>query len=385
MDWLELLRETERRVEVDRYGTPNGLPPDRMRLFAWSAVAEKVRELGTVLPEEKHSLFTGTLNRLLEKGNIREVPALREQVWRHAKDILEREYPHFQAVNALVEMDAALAVRSGRHFRMRPILLLGDPGLGKTRYARRLAGLLGLQSHVLSLATTSAGFVLSGIDSRWDSARPGLVFAQLMFAAQANPVFVVDEMDKGSGNWQHDPMGPLFDLLEPESSREFRDEFLPVPIDAGEITWICLANGAAGIPDAILSRLTVIEVPRPTRSQRERIAHGIYRSIREDRHWGRSLVAELPGPVAERIASQAETPRDMRVLLEDSCGRAAVRALRDGGRDAMLRLSPEDVPDGAGKSGFGFLPSRRESAPPARDADPRHSTGPRPSFGRPAK
>ncbi len=355
MEWLELLRETEKLMEGDTPEAQSDLMPWELRLFAWQSVYEHMRDLGNVLSEKEQQMFGLALNRIVEKGNIRELPMLKESAWSRAKEVLAGEYPHFREVNALVEMDAALSVRSHRHFRMRPVLLLGEPGLGKTRYARRLAGLLGLQAQVLSLATTSAGFVISGMDSRWEGARPGMVFAQLMYGAKGNPVIVVDEMDKATGSQFHDPMGAFFELLEPESAQEFKDEFLPIPIDARHITWIATANGTAGIPDPILSRMTIIEVPTPTRHQREQIVHSVYRSIREERHWGGILAHVLPDQVAGAVAERGKTPRDMRLLLEHACGRSAMRALEKG-HGNMLVLAVEDLPDAhPGKQPIGFV------------------------------
>ena len=95
-------------------------------------------------------------------------------------------------------------------------------------------------------------------------AEGGKVFEALVDGEYANPVIVVDEIDKASSDAQYDPLGALYSLLEYDTAQSFTDELAEVAIDASQVIWITTANDARGIPDPILNRMNVFEVQAPT-------------------------------------------------------------------------------------------------------------------------
>src|SRR5438876_368035 len=101
------------------------------------------------------------------------------------------------------------------------------------------------------MSSLTAGWVLSGASSQWKNAKPGKVFDTLLNGEYANPVIVVDEIDKASGDGQYDPLGALYELLEVETSTRFIDEFVELPIDATGAVWLATANDAARIPEPL--------------------------------------------------------------------------------------------------------------------------------------
>jgi hypothetical protein len=118
--------------------------------------------------------------------------------------------------------------------------------------------------NLLPMSSMTAGWLLSGSSSQWKGARPGKVFEALVEGEYANPVIVVDEIDKASGDAQYDPLGALYSLLEHDTAQSFTDEFAEVAIDASQVIWITTANDSRGIPDPILNRMNVFEVQAPT-------------------------------------------------------------------------------------------------------------------------
>src|SRR5216110_3981535 len=167
-------------------------------------------------------------------------------------DALFEELPNFTEVLEDIRKHLALCVGSNDSIELPPMLLLGEPGIGKTHFARKLAHLLGTGFGFVPMSSLTAGWVLSGASSQWKNAKPGKVFDTSLNGDYANPVIVVDEIDKASADGQYDPLGALYELLEVETSTRFIDEFVELPIDASGAVWLATANDAGRIPDPLL-------------------------------------------------------------------------------------------------------------------------------------
>ena len=188
--------------------------------------------------------------------------------------------------------------------------------------------MLGTGYGFVSMSSLTAGWVLSGASSQWKNARAGKVFETLVNGDYANPVMVVDEIDKASVDGAYDPLGALYGLLEPDTAAEFVDEFAEIPLDCSEIVWIATANEANRIPEPILNRMNVYRIAPPDREGAARIAQNLYREIREAHEWGASFPPQPDEAVLERLAQCA--PREMRRLLVGAFGNAKL-----AGRDAI--------------------------------------------------
>jgi ATP-dependent Lon protease len=235
-------------------------------------------------------------------------------------DSLERELPNFGEVLGDLRKQIALCMETDDPLEIPPMLLLGDPGIGKTHFARRLSQLLGTGFGFVSMSSLTAGWVLSGASSQWKNSRTGKVFDTLVHGDYANPVMVVDELDKASAESHYDPLGALYSLLELDTARSFTDEFAEVPLDCSDIVWIATANEAARIPEPILNRMNVYEIEPPDAEGARRIAQGLYRDIRGAHAWGKKFPEELDGGVLQKLASIA--PREMRRALMGAFGNA---------------------------------------------------------------
>jgi ATP-dependent Lon protease len=255
------------------------------------------------------------------------------------------ELPNFGEVLEDIRKQLALCVDSNDSIELPPMLLLGEPGIGKTHFARKLAELLGTGFGFVPMSSLTAGWVLSGASSQWKNAKPGKVFDTFLNGDYANPVIVVDEMDKSSGDGQYDPLGALYELLESETATRFVDEFAEVPIDASGAVWIATANGTTRIPEPLLSRMSVYEIDAPDAEGSARIAASIYGEIRSSHDWGKRFPEKLSAPALERLASLP--PREMRRALQAAFGNAKI-----AGRD---EVGPDDIQDGRSrKARIGF-------------------------------
>jgi ATP-dependent Lon protease len=284
------------------------------------------------LPHKEHENLRSTYERMIELGPERfQVKPSGLPVMDHLYDDL----PNFFEVLDDVKRQLALCEDSRDALEITPLLLLGPPGVGKTHFARELAQLLGTGMGFISMSSMTAGWVLSGASSQWKGARPGKVFETLVDGQYANPVMVVDEIDKAGGEHAYDPLGALYSLLEHDTAGSFIDEFAEVPIDASQVIWVATANDARGIPDPILNRMNVYEVQAPDRDAARHIAAKLYASIRASHDWGNRFEEQPGADVLDRLSEMA--PREMR--------RAWMTAFGNAKLDRRAQVSVADLPD----------------------------------------
>jgi ATP-dependent Lon protease len=248
-------------------------------------------------------------------------------------DELFEDLPNFAAVLEDIRKHLALCIDSNDSIELPPMLLLGEPGIGKTHFARRLAELLGTGFGFVPMSSLTAGWVLSGASSQWKNAKPGKVFDTFLNGDYANPVIVVDELDKAASDGQYDPLGALYELLEIDTATRFVDEFVELPIDASGAVWLATANDAARIPEPVLNRMAVYEIDAPDEAGARRIAQKIYREIRDGHDWGKRF-PEMPSePTLDKLAGMA--PREMRRAIQSAFGTAKLAGRHE--------VQPEDV------------------------------------------
>lgn len=267
-----------------------------------------------------------------ESGFMREVAHL------PAPDLiagLAEEYPNFTPVTEYYASQIAIALLGNRRVRLPPVLLIGNPGVGKTAFATQLAKSLGVGFRSVSFSHASQGGSLGGVSSFWSTGRQGWVFDALHRGGEINPVFVLDEIDKVSDEMRYNPLGPLYSLLEQESAQVFQDEFAELPIDASWITWIATANEIANIPTPIQSRLIVFEIRSPTCAELRVIASHLYQSLVASYGLEAHLPSAPPEPLLE---AAAQNPREMRLLVQTTIGKMARAKL--SGRDPMAMPCP---------------------------------------------
>jgi ATP-dependent Lon protease len=316
------------------------IPVARMRsIYRLEEVSKRLDKL----PAKEHESLRATYERMLEKGDQRfQVKPSGLPVM----DALYEELPNFHEVLDDVRRQIALCQDSGDALEITPLLLLGPPGVGKTHFARQLAELLGTGMGFVSMSSLTAGWVLSGASSQWKGARAGKVFEALVDGDYANPVMVVDEIDKAGGEAAYDPLGSLYSLLEHDTACSFIDEFAEVAVDASQVIWVATANDAQAIPDPILNRVNVYEVQPPDFEAARAIARRLYVKLRQSHDWGNRFDDEPSDAVLERMAELA--PREMRRAWMTAFGNA--RLAQRG------TLVPDDLPPpSARRQRIGFM------------------------------
>ena len=248
---------------------------DQHRVFTISSGAKPIGRDG-----ETKERITEILKKLMGSGNFRPVRVPDETIEQQLKT-LAQDFPNFShVVESIVAVHAKLLRRGVRH-RMPHILLNGGPGVGKSRFASALAQVLDSPLLKIDLAVETNGSALAGSSTFWANSSVGGLFSMLAFGtggkdSVANPVVFVDEVDKAGRDLTHDPLAPLYALLEPVSAAQFVDQGLPgVTMDTSLVRWLLTSNSTSSIPGPILSRLTVFNILAPTKDQARRIAQKV--------------------------------------------------------------------------------------------------------------
>lgn len=214
--------------------------------------------------------------KLLDRGPDRMVAM--PQGWRQSVDELESALPHFRQPIRTLRNALALAEATGSPPRIAPQLLLGPPGVGKTYFSNRVAELLGTARGSVQFDQPGAGAQLRGSDKYWANSEPGLLFNLVCLGAVANPVLLLDELDKaGNDGRQHgnNQLAQLHGALERETAQSIRDISLDIEFDASLVTYIGTANSLRGVGAPIISRMDVCVIEPPTRREAFDIAASI--------------------------------------------------------------------------------------------------------------
>ncbi len=291
------------------------------QIHAPNAPAEVLERSKLTADDELKARDKEILQRLKDRGPLRKIvnPAVEDSRLTPLKKLAQM-HPHFGEVIEFVKNQIALSRVSAKPLRIPPILLFGGPGLGKSHFARDLATALGTVCHLCSMDGSVSNATLLGLDRKWSNSAPGVLFNLLCMGDCANPVVLLDELDKAGRCTKDDPLAPLHSLLEPSTATRVYDASMNFEFDTSLVTWIATANHVMFLPSSLRSRFREFRVDHPNAEQSITLALSVASSVIE-----KAAPAGFSQPKREVILKLAHlTPREVYQVVEQAIGKAVL-------------------------------------------------------------
>ena len=200
-----------------------------------------------------------------------------------------------------------------------PLLLVGEPGSGKTRLARRYGEVLGLDPALYSMGGAMDAMTVAGLARGWSSGGFSAPVRELIRTKIANPLVVMDEVDKMATSRQNgNAADALINQLGVETAARYKDVYLQADVDISHVQWILTANTLDTVPRPLLDRCLILRMPDPEPGHLRQLATSILADVRADRGLDERWVPAFDGVEWEALSEHwsGGSLRALRRLVE---------------------------------------------------------------------
>lgn len=346
-DGVDVAREITELIAAAAVADRQAHDESSMAVYDVLEPLKLVQGLNTRTPDRDHHKRNEALYKQLKSKGHRRILA------RSKLDALDfkrlyQAFPHFTSVIDLVSEQFAFAELTGKPFLIPPILLGGDPGIGKTRFTHELAQALGTRMRRMPFDNTQTGASLLGSDKHWANTSYGMVFELVVLGANANPVILLDEIDKASQRREGHALASLHSLLEPETSERVCDISLDFEFNASRVIWIATANELDRVPQTLRSRFQEFWIEQPMGAQALQMAEAIAQEVHQEMN-----LHSFQPPARQLVHYIAHLSAREQI-------QALKRAYAAAGVDGRQQMSVADLPEQV----------RREASEFAGDSEP---------------
>lgn len=271
-----------------------------------------------------------------------------------AKKILEED--HYGLDKVKERILEYLAVRTLTKKGSSPILcLVGPPGTGKTSIARSVARALNKKYVRICLGGVRDEAEIRGHRRTYVGAMPGRIATGMIQAGVKNPLMLLDEIDKVSGDHKGDTASALLEVLDSEQNNKFADHYVELPIDLSDVLFIATANNPQDIPRPLMDRMEVIEISSYTENEKMHIAkeHLIPKQIQTNglKEQQLSISDEAVHEIISGYTREAGV-RNLERKFGEICRKTARKILQE--KQKSVEVTPENLEQFLGKSRYSF-------------------------------
>lgn len=309
----------EDRAEVARNAEPKAAAPEDGQTYAGDGDARNPRRV-IVVGDVSHVQKSGKgeqdpVKQAAAIINKELILAMPPEDLVAARAELVADCPHGHAIidRLLRPLAGQDAIKNG------PVLLVGDPGSGKTRLARRYGQVLGLDPALYSMGGAMDAMTVAGLARGWSSGGFSAPVRELIRTGIANPLIVMDEVDKMATSRQNgNAADALINQLGVETAARYKDIYLQADVDISHVQWILTANTLDTVPRPLLDRCLILRMPDPGPEHLRPLATSILADVRADRGLDERWVPAFDGVEWEALAEHwpGGSLRALRRLVE---------------------------------------------------------------------